>query len=268
MIEQESRQANLRTMIALAKLQADFYADRPIMAVHNGDFVQLVGLLRNEIAELNGHAEDKMSLEKYREQEIADIVIFALGLCTQFGQWPTDKYLNSVCRAYDVEINQQLWATPQPFNEDDETWYLHIKQAIAEQAEALQGQESKQILLMAPAEQHRALQRLHSIVGLCWVLLSMLKVNPYDAIREKTARNHAKHSAYFYNKDLGRRREVQIEGYFKDDSDFDESFQDGPVFSTYFEAKKVAGAVWGDRKGNVEFYADANAVQEQPQEIR
>lgn len=56
----------------------NFLADRPVMKLANQDVDFLMTLLFQEVAEAREEPSDGMSREKYLEQEIADIAIFAI----------------------------------------------------------------------------------------------------------------------------------------------------------------------------------------------
>lgn len=78
----QQRQKFIEKFALIAEIIADFHADRPAL---NDDYGTLKKLLENEVSELNG--VDKSGLfaqiinrEDYRQQEVADIAIFAIEL--------------------------------------------------------------------------------------------------------------------------------------------------------------------------------------------
>ncbi len=56
----------------------NFQEDRPVMKEANKDVDFLILLLLQEVAEIQQEPSDGMSREKYLEQEIADVAIFAI----------------------------------------------------------------------------------------------------------------------------------------------------------------------------------------------
>lgn len=216
-----------RNLRLLFKAQEDFYADRPVMNLHNSNLTNVAALLVNEINELNGHAEDGMTLEKYREQEIADIVWFALGVCRQFGEFPNPAYLSGVVAEFGLTVPTVEWADPQPLSQDDEARYQSIKTELVSEAQTLQNINTRRhLLLMSEGEQTGTVHHLHRVLGLSWALFSLLGVNPIDATIEKMARNHAKHTANLYQ-DTSR---------------------------TYPQARDEADRLWKQAHGNRIFY--------------
>lgn len=214
----------------LVMAQKDFYRDRPNLARHNNQLSKVLGLLANEIAELNGHAADGMTLEKYREQEIADIVWFALGMLKQVGVYPSDEYLHGVSAELGVTPPPQWSDEPKPFSPEKEQQYWEIKALLEAEAGLLAHpdfQKADSLWVLSAEERRRLLKHLHRIIGLTSTLFYLLEVNPYDAVMEKMARNHAKHQAHFYTNPQG----------------------------TYESGKAEANKHWGP-KDNEEFYGD------------
>lgn len=214
----------------LVMAQKDFYLDRPNLAKHNREIPKIAGLLSKEIEELNGHAADGMTVEKYREQEIADIVWFALGMLEQLGIYPTDESLVGVAAEFNVSPPKTWQEQPQPFSEEREQQYWQIKSLLEQEAEKVSGPEFQKAdspWLLSREERSRLLSHLHRIMGLTWTLFFLLEVNPYDAVMEKMARNHSKHQAKYYTKPGG----------------------------SYEKGKADANKDWGS-KANREFYAD------------
>lgn len=196
------------------------------MGTHNNDIRSVMTLLKNEIEELNGHHDDYLTVEKYREQEIADIVWFCLGALYQFGQFPSDNQLEDAVKGFGYATTQDEWADAQPFTEEQEAQYRSIKQEMLQEAESIANGEERHVLLMNGQERARMIFGLQRILGLTWAMFALLRVNPYDAVIEKLARNHAKHQAKFYT----------------------------DIHGDYAAARDKANSAWGS-KANQEFYA-------------
>ncbi len=96
---------NIHSLDYLRYLQKLFYQDRPVLEAHNPKYCCLLGFFNSgEIEELNGHTSDGMTLEKYREQEIADIAIFALGILRKIGDCLDRQLAQGFCQQRALEF--------------------------------------------------------------------------------------------------------------------------------------------------------------------
>lgn len=205
--------------------QDDFYNDRPVLATHNSSIRNLSTLLVDEITELNGHTADGLTLEEYREQEIADIGWFTISFAHMLKIQLDDKALQIIAES---EPSRDI---DQPWGPDDERKYHEIKTKMELAAQRLN--ENPYIigddLEEARNNSHEIQPILSEIMQYAAELVKFIGTELSTAMMEKLARNHLKHAPRFY----------------------DGSFGD------YNESKRAASIDWTEKNGNPLFYGTA-----------
>ncbi len=168
----------------VGQLHDIFRADRPLVTKNNSDLAQIIALLHQEIFELNGKAEDGMSLEDYRAQEISDIQFFAYALLEILGARPSQEEIDQLALEEGLSWPEKSQLHPGREYEED---YLRLKEKLRTQADILNEQESD---ILAAA------QRIFAIAVALHLLLGR---DSTEEMRDKAARNILKHSHQGYD---------------------------------------------------------------------
>lgn len=215
------RSTSLVTVPDLLERQQEMYADRPVMDVHNSHIGKIVVLLNQEIAELNGHTDHGMSLEKYREQETADIGWFTFALIRRCA-------LN-LDYAKVAEAGQQViaqYALPdEKWSEGHEHAYEAIKERLGQHAQSLEWVKPHADVSEVSEKKAEVEHVIEEVLVYTWALFYLYGVNPEISMLEKMARNLVKHKGSLYR-----------------------------TPDTYEQAVRVAGAEWNSIHGNAQFY--------------
>ena len=200
----------------LVDANENFQKDRPLMDELNANPDAVRVLLIGEIRELNGHHPEYMTLNDYRQQEVADILMFVLSLAESLQIDLREKQIlklsEAVYRSYGIRpvaIGQPL-ALAKDFDEHAAEQYEGMKRGLAERANRLEMTE----LTKKHKVEIRAI--LEGIVSDCFALYALLQVNPIRATLEKIMRNILKYQPkYFQITDDIREMRDQPEYYLK-----------------------------------------------------
>lgn len=191
------------------KAHVNWQKDRPLIDIFNHSDIQVaLDLLSGEIGELNGgddtgvfnheNIKDSAIRSDYRQQEISDIVVFALTSLDKLG---VDIDLG------EVEARVSVLADGYGFSMVDAEDTLFPPPALEDKHEAtyemLNGKLNEEAAKIAAFDveigRQEDLQRaLESIVVYCVAMHSLLGVSSGKAVMEKIARNMLKYPAFMF----------------------------------------------------------------------
>jgi hypothetical protein len=182
--------------------------DRPLIDKFNRSELNVaLGLLSGEIDELNGgdetgifthenFAKNPAIKSDYRQQEISDIMVFAMTSFDEIGvEMDTEEIYaraNAWADGYSfdiVEPDQTVFPLKALSTEADQTYEL-LKTKLNEQAAIIAAYEG--------GETSKVEKALENILVYCVAMHSLLGVDSGRAIMEKVARNMLKYPAYLF----------------------------------------------------------------------
>jgi len=229
----------------------DWQVDRPLIDKFNRSELKVaLGLLSDEIDELNGgdrtgiftkdHFKEDPAIESdYRQQEISDIMVFAM---TSFDELNEEMDLDRIYsrasswayeHSFKIVSPEDTILPPQALSEEANQTYELLKIQLNEQAEIIANYDGGDTTQVA--------QALESILVYCTTMHSLLGVDSGKAIIEKVARNMLKYPAYSFILPEGEIDSDQLEEYFHKvrkacatefDGEYDPDLGDRPKIGT------------------------------------
>lgn len=186
------RKEKMSHVKAVEQLHHIFHADRPVVQKNNLDLNAIVGLLHQEVFELNGHTEPGMTLEDYRAQEISDIQYFVYSLMDLVEKKPIQSQIDAFLRENKLSRPKKHRIMP---NYDYEPEYKRLKRLLRKTANQLYTDKTKTTVV--PLEQIVPLAQ--KILNIAVALHVVLQRSSIEEMRDKGGRNQLKHSKDGYD---------------------------------------------------------------------
>lgn len=186
------------------------YEERSLVAAGHTDVTTYKHLLLGEIAEFNGGADtgyfaEPENREDYRQQEVSDMVLFALSYFSGMGLdadgeplepnlerilWDTGEWIDG------FKIAEVLMSHPpgrvEMFDAEFDEKFHALKGYLNKQAHELL---ATKVVDFGVDEALKIKNILERIIAICFAIFHLMGVNPIRQVAEKIARNYYRHPA-------------------------------------------------------------------------
>lgn len=204
------RKETMSHVEVVSELHRIFHADRPVVEQNNKDITSIIGLLHQEIFELNGHPEDGMTLEDYRAQEISDIQYFVFSLMKVIHAHPDQSSIDGFLVENNLDIpDESIIQLEEGYDYEPE--YVRLKFMLRDAADSLYSDAEH----TQPISTELIVPIAQKILNIAVALHAVLRRNSTEEMRDKGARNLLKHSIPGYDnlsnnyKDVAKRKGIR-----------------------------------------------------------
>lgn len=202
----QPRVTNVRTLESTNQRRSDFYRDRPLMLMQNRqDVPRLVDYFHEEVQELNGKGQEGIFAkdqfrEDYRQQEVSDIVIYALSIFETLGIEPNFDHIRMQIAEVSLENNIKPVSEETPLgpvmlfdggleNGPKAAKYEQLKHTLKETAAQISASQSNEVIVKA----------LEQVIAISFNIYYLIGVPPLRSIEEKLSRNMLKYIAELFS---------------------------------------------------------------------